>query len=91
MPAAASTSMRMVVPQNLTDACGTISGANCNTYAYWDGIHPTEAAHAVIADAFVAQVTAVPEPSTWAMLLLGFAGVGCMAYRRKNQMTLNVA
>jgi hypothetical protein len=26
---------------------------------------------------------AVPEPSTWAMLLLGFAGVGFMAYRRK--------
>jgi hypothetical protein len=25
----------------------------------------------------------VPEPSTWAMLLLGFAGVGFMAYRRK--------
>jgi hypothetical protein len=26
---------------------------------------------------------AVPEPSTWAMMLLGFAGVGFMAYRRK--------
>ena len=25
----------------------------------------------------------VPEPSTWAMLLLGFAGVGFMAYRRR--------
>ena len=30
-------------------------------------------------------VTSVPEPSTWAMLILGFAGVGFMAYRRKNQ------
>jgi PEP-CTERM motif len=30
-------------------------------------------------------VDAVPEPSTWAMLLLGFAGVGFMAYRRRNQ------
>jgi outer membrane lipase/esterase len=67
---------------NVTDACGAISGANCNTYAYWDGIHPTEAAHAVIADAFVAQVTAVPEPSTWAMMILGFLGIGFMAYRR---------
>jgi len=28
-------------------------------------------------------VSAVPEPSTWAMLILGFAGVGFMAYRRK--------
>jgi hypothetical protein len=27
--------------------------------------------------------SAVPEPSTWAMLLLGFAGLGFMAYRRK--------
>ena len=25
----------------------------------------------------------VPEPSTWAMMLLGFAGLGFMAYRRK--------
>jgi len=28
---------------------------------------------------------AVPEPSTWAMMILGFFGVGFMAYRRKNQ------
>jgi PEP-CTERM motif len=27
---------------------------------------------------------AVPEPSTWAMLLLGFAGIGFMAYRQRN-------
>ena len=26
---------------------------------------------------------AIPEPSTWAMLMLGFAGVGFMTYRRK--------
>jgi len=30
-------------------------------------------------------VGAVPEPSTWAMLILGFAGIGFMAYRRKSQ------
>jgi hypothetical protein len=40
-----------------------------------------------------AGVAAVPEPSTWAMMILGFAGVGFMAYRRKsNQETaLNAA
>ena len=27
--------------------------------------------------------SAVPEPSTWAMMILGFAGVGFMAYRRR--------
>jgi hypothetical protein len=35
--------------------------------------------------------TAVPEPSTWAMMILGFAGVGFMAYRRKSKMTLSPA
>ena len=30
-------------------------------------------------------VVAVPEPSTWAMMILGFFGVGFMAYRRRNQ------
>jgi hypothetical protein len=29
--------------------------------------------------------TAVPEPSTWAMMILGFMGVGFMAYRRRSQ------
>lgn len=34
----------------------------------------------------------VPEPSTWAMMILGFFGVGFMAYRRKqNGPTLRVA
>jgi hypothetical protein len=28
---------------------------------------------------------AVPEPSTWAMMLLGFAGLGFMAYRKKSK------
>jgi hypothetical protein len=30
-----------------------------------------------------ALTAAVPEPSTWAMMILGFFGVGFMAYRRK--------
>jgi hypothetical protein len=35
---------------------------------------------------------AVPEPSTWAMMILGFCGVGFMAYRRKqNGSALTVA
>jgi hypothetical protein len=33
-------------------------------------------------------ITATPEPSTWAMMLLGFAGVGFMAYRRKAKSAL---
>jgi len=33
----------------------------------------------------------VPEPSTWAMMLLGFAGVGFMAYRRKSRPSFRLA
>jgi PEP-CTERM motif len=32
----------------------------------------------------VTLTASVPEPSTWAMMVLGFAGVGFMAYRRKS-------
>ncbi|MEO8321236.1 MAG: PEPxxWA-CTERM sorting domain-containing protein [Bradyrhizobium sp.] len=37
---------------------------------------------------FVFTVTsAVPEPSTWAMMILGFFGVGFMMYRRRRAIT----
>jgi hypothetical protein len=35
-------------------------------------------------------VSAIPEPSTWAMMILGFAGVGFMAYRRRKTMLVAV-
>ena len=31
----------------------------------------------------------IPEPSTWAMIILGFAGIGFMAYRRQSKPTMN--
>lgn len=36
-------------------------------------------------------VAAVPEPSTWAMMILGFAGLGFMAYRRSPARNLRWA
>ncbi len=38
----------------------------------------------------VEQVAAVPEPSTWAMMIFGFAGVSFLAYRRKRGETLRL-
>ena len=59
-------------------ACG--SGAeNINSLVYWDDIHPTAKVHALWAEGFEA---AVPETSTWAMLLVGFGGLGFAGYRR---------
>jgi len=34
---------------------------------------------------FTITVSAVPEPATWAMMTLGFAGIGFMTYRRRRQ------
>ncbi|MBC9882065.1 PEP-CTERM sorting domain-containing protein [Bradyrhizobium sp. INPA01-394B] len=34
-------------------------------------------------------VGAVPEPSTWAMMILGFAGIGSLAYRRRSRPALS--
>jgi hypothetical protein len=34
---------------------------------------------------FTVGVAPVPEPSTWIMMILGFAGVGYLTYRRRNQ------
>jgi|SRR5665213_1074348 len=34
---------------------------------------------------------AVPEPSTWAMMILGFLGVGFMAYRKKSSRSFGLA
>jgi PEP-CTERM motif len=36
-------------------------------------------------------VAAVPEPSTWAMMILGFAGIGFLAYRRNSKPALSAA
>jgi hypothetical protein len=40
---------------------------------------------------FSSGIGGVPEPSTWAMMILGFAGVGFMAYRGKSKPALMAA
>ncbi|MES2195761.1 MAG: PEPxxWA-CTERM sorting domain-containing protein [Pseudomonadota bacterium] len=37
---------------------------------------------------FTPTIAAVPEPSSWAMMILGFAGVGFMAHRRRKTAAL---
>ena len=37
----------------------------------------------ILGNAF--SVTAVPEPSTWAMMLIGFVGLGYAAFRRRSK------
>jgi uncharacterized protein (TIGR03118 family) len=54
------------------------NGGNPNTLYFTDGVNGES-------NGLFGSITAVPEPSTWAMMIVGFAGVGFMAYRRRNQ------
>jgi hypothetical protein len=40
---------------------------------------------------FVQVGSGVPEQSTWAMMIMGFAGIGFMAYRRQNKTAFRLA
>ncbi len=86
---------------NVSDPCWTggftdpKSGMVCspdlsgqNQFLFWDGIHPTEAGHFLTAEFAVDALNAVPEASTWAMMLVGFAGLGFAGYRRSRQRAI---
>lgn len=65
---------------NVTDACITGVCTNAAANLFWDGIHPTAAAHQVLASAFVA--TVVPEPGAVWMMMAGLVGIGFVLRRR---------
>ena len=79
---------------NVSDPCWTgdfthpNSGTLCSTdpsdqnkFLFWDEVHPTAAGHLLAAEFALDALTAVPEVSTWAMMLVGFAGLGFAGYR----------
>jgi phospholipase/lecithinase/hemolysin len=72
---------------NVTQACIDVPSCLTGTQAYqdtflsWDGLHPTEGGHLLAAN--LAYALVAPEPSTWAMMLLGFAGLGFAGWRAR--------
>lgn len=62
---------------------GAKSGTS-GVIAFDDGGNPGDADYDDLVVRF--NVSAVPEPTTWAMMLLGFAGIGLLAYRRKSKL-----
>jgi hypothetical protein len=76
-----------------TAAGGNANDAVNSASAFLDPFFSTSADYTISVSPGVANVASgVPEPATWAMMILGFAGVGFMAYRRKqNGPKLRVA
>jgi hypothetical protein len=74
---------------DVTFAATGLAGVNTLEIFYAD--RERVAAHLDVS-ADVTLTAGVPEPSTWAMMILGFAGIGFMGYRRgKSQGALRVA
>lgn len=48
-------------------------------------VYPTGADFPTVTDLGTATISAVPEPSTWAMMILGFVAVAVVTYRRRNR------
>lgn len=66
---------------NVTDDFpGTLGDSAANGYLFWDTVHPTTAAHALVADAAY-QALIVPEPASAGLMLL--AGVSLLSRRRR--------
>ncbi len=64
-----------------------VPGADPNTYLFWDDVHPTAAADALIADAAFADLTATaaptPEPAALGLAGAGLAALFITSYRRR--------
>ncbi|HEX4165202.1 MAG TPA: SGNH/GDSL hydrolase family protein [Bryobacteraceae bacterium] len=68
---------------NVTSPAQTSGAATDAGYLFWDDIHPTTAAHALIADAVDSSLTATPEPSTVTLAFLGFAALAGLSMKRR--------
>jgi hypothetical protein len=81
------------------DTFNTLGGSVSFVQAVWGGGNdlpgtvPTNTSGPGFPDFFSSanlSTSSVPEPSTWAMMILGFFGIGFMAYGRKGQGTLRL-
>jgi phospholipase/lecithinase/hemolysin len=59
-----------------------------NQFLFWDEVHPTAAGHLLAAEFAVDALATVPEVSIWAMMGIGFAGLGLHAFHRSRKCAI---
>jgi len=69
-------------------AGSAFAGSPAGTYVGFEDLIFPNSDFNYFDNAFVFSVTAVPEPSTWAMMILGFVGISAMTYRRRKTAAL---
>jgi hypothetical protein len=71
------------VTTNFNYTC--VAGSDfCNGFLYVNATDGVQIADSTVSLVDTTTTPAVPEPSTWAMMIVGFLSVGWMAYRRKS-------
>jgi outer membrane lipase/esterase len=64
---------------NVSDAGGAILGADLSTFLCWDGIHPTDAGHAILAQSMYTFTISVPEIDPSGASSVVALVVGCLS------------
>jgi hypothetical protein len=65
-------------------------GNGPDNYSFWAAPRPGVEGGVISADNVEGFIKGVPELSTWAMMLIGFAGIGFAAYRRSIKIAAEV-
>ena len=68
---------------NAIDACFFDLPADCDTYLFWDDIHPTTVGHSLIADEFALTIATIPVPA--AVWLFGSGLIGLIGVARSSK------
>jgi len=68
-----------------TNSCNPLTSGDFEAYISISGLDPFTSVTLsdTSTNSFEFLMAAVPEPSTWAMMILGFFGIGFLAYRRQ--------
>jgi outer membrane lipase/esterase len=94
------TAVGLPVGLNMNPATNCITAnaqaSGCAGYFYFDSVHPTAQVQLAAYNAMNAQfgltaIQAVPEPGTWAMMIIGFGLIGSALRRSKARLSVSYA